>query len=132
MQNPGTYTLVALPLTAALASHELSAIEGLDGIQAATLEARFGYGSGGTSCAVVAQVTIDGTNWLDVARFDFAQASAVKVTNLNGQLSKAVTAYLALAAEGVNDGVLGPSWRGVVTSVGVYANTTVSLRLVAR
>jgi len=132
MNNPGTYALVAIALTAALAAQAQTPIEDLDGIEAATLECRFGWGSGGTSCAVVAQVSFDGTNWLDVARFDFLTASAVKVANLNGHLSKAVTAYAALGSEGVNDGIMAARWRGVVTSVGTYTNTTVSLRLAAR
>lgn len=132
MNNSGTYALVALALTTALTASAQTPVENLDGIEAATLECRFGYGSGGTTCSVLAQVSFDGTNWLDVARFDFLLASAVKVANLNGHLSKAVTAYAALAAEGVNDGILAARWRGVVTSTGVYVNTTVSLRLSAR
>src|SRR3546814_7487974 len=51
----------------------------LDGMLAATLEARFVYGSVGTTAIVMVQTTLDQENWLDVARFDFAQANAVKI-----------------------------------------------------
>jgi hypothetical protein len=132
MISPGTYTLAALSLTAPLAAVAQSATTGLDGIEAATLECRFGYGSGGATASVTAQVSFDGTNWIDVARFDFTTASAAKVANLNGMLSKAVTAYNSLGAEGVLDGVLAGIWRALVTTTGVYSNTTLSLRIAAR
>jgi len=132
MLNPGTYTLAALGITTALTSSIQTEIEDLEGALSATLEARFAYGSGGTTCFVKVQTMIDGTNWLDIARFDFTTASAVKVANISGLLSKAVTAYAALSAEGVLDGVLGPSLRAVVTSTGTYVDTSLSVRVNVR
>lgn len=132
MDNPGVKTLASLAITAALAAQAQTAIDDLDGMTAVTLEARFGYGSGGTSCSALVQTTLDGTNWIDIASFDFTTASAVKHCNLEGLLSKAVTAYAALTANTVYDGVLGDQLRCVVTSVGTYANTTLSVRASVR
>lgn len=133
MDSPGVYTLASLSLTAALAAQAQTTIDRLSGLAAVTLECDFGYGSGGTSCSVLAQTSLDGgTVWLDIARFDFTQSSRKAVCNLSGLLSKAVTTYAALGAEGVNDGILGPMLRAVVTSVGVYVNTTVALRASVR
>lgn len=133
MDAPGTYTLAALGITAALAAQAQTAITGLDGMTAVTLVATFGYGSGGSTASVTAQTSVDGgTTWLDIARFDFTTASTKKVANLSGLLSKAVAAYAALGSEGVTDGVLGTQLRAVVTTTGVYVNTTLDVRAVAR
>lgn len=127
------YSLASLAITTALSAQAQTAIEDLDGMTAVTLEAVFGYGSGGTSAAVTIQTSLDGgTTWRDIARFDFTTASATKVANLSGLLSKAVTAYAALGSEGVLDGILGDALRVVVTSVGTYANTTLSIRASVR
>src|SRR3546814_13261836 len=105
----------------------------LDGMLAATLEARFVYGSVGTTAIVMVQTTLDQENWLDVARFDFAQANAVKIANLSGLTAKAVAAYAALGAEGVNDGLFGSRWRAILTRTGPYGgNTSVAPTLKAR
>src|SRR3954468_18140983 len=101
------YTLASREITGALTAEAQDAILDLDGMTAVTLEARFGYGSGGTSASVTFQTSFDGSTWGDVARFDFTTASATKVANLSGLLSKGVTAYAALGSEGVLDGILG-------------------------
>ena len=134
MDSPGLYTLALVPLTTALAASAgaQTAIVDLDGMTATTLECSFAYGSGGTSCTVLVQTHFDGSTWRDIARFDFTTASAVKHCNLEGLLSKAVTAYAALASEGVYDGVLGDSLRAVVSSVGTYLSTTVAVRASVR
>lgn len=132
MDNPGVFTLAALGITVAAVT-QLTPIADLDGMTAVTLEFAFTYGSGGASVSAVVQTTFDGgTSWRDVARADFTTASATKHCSLEGLLSKAMTLYGALAAEGVYDGVLGDQLRCVVTSTGVYANTTLSVRASAR
>jgi hypothetical protein len=133
MNNPAVYSLAALSITAALSASAQTAIDDLDGMTAVTLEASFQWGSGGTSCSAVVQTSFDGgTIWRDIARFDFTTATAVKHCNLEGLLSKAVTSYAVLASEGVYDGVLGDQLRAVVTSVGTYANTVLSVRASVR
>ncbi len=134
MNSPGSYTLFAGAITAALSAQAQTAIEDLEGIEALSLVARFVYGSSGTSLAAVVQTTVDGgTVWHDIARFDFTTASAIKYANLSGLTYKAAAALSSLGSEGQNDGLLGPMVRAVITSVGVYAgNTLLDLRMVAR
>jgi len=134
MINPGKYELFVAAITAALSAQAQTAIEDLDGIEALSLVARFVYGSGGTSLAAVVQTSVDGgTIWHDIARFDFTTASATKYANLSGLTYKAAAALSALGSEGQNDGLLGPMFRAVITSVGVYAGgTLLDLRMVAR
>lgn len=133
MLNPGVYTLAALQIAAAKALSLLTPVIGLAGMKACNLEANFQYGSGGTTCSIIAATSFDGgTSWRYVARFDFTTASAVKVANLSGLLSKAVAAYSDLASEGVLDGVLGDQLAAYIVSTGTYANTTASLRASVR
>lgn len=134
MDNPGSFVLFAGGITTALSSQAQTAIEDLEGMLSATLVARFVYGSSGTSVAALVQTSLDGgTNWIDIARFDFTTSSATKYANLSGLTYKAAAAYASLSAEGQNDGLLGPMVRAVITSVGTYAGgTLLDLRMVAR
>jgi hypothetical protein len=128
MLNPGSYDLAVLQITAALSAQAQTAIEDLDGMERVSIEAEFLYGSGGTTCAAVVQTRFGGGNWRDIARFDFTTASATKHATLTKD-TKAVTAYAALASEGVYDRVLGDELRAVITSTGVYGgSTTLSVR----
>lgn len=123
-------------LTTAVAGEAQSAIDKLAGILAATLQCEFAYGSGGTSCKVYAQVSLDkGLSWIDVACFAFTTASAVKVVNLSAltPIGTAVTpTQAAIADNTVVDGILGAVMRAVLVSTGTYANTQVQLRLDAK
>lgn len=109
-------------------------IDQLSGVTAVTIQCAFVYGSGGTTCAVTVQTSLDqGASWIDIARFDFTTATAKKVANLSGLYSKAVAAVAALSAEGVTDGVLGDRFRAKVTSTGTYAgSTSVAVRMQPR
>lgn len=134
MDNPDVYTLAALQITAAQIAI-LTPIKALDGMTAVSLEAVFQYGgSGGLTCSAIVMTTFDGgTSWRHLARFDFTTASAVKVANLSGLLSKAVAAYADLASEGVNDGVLGDQLAVKLISTGTYGSTTtLSVRAAVR
>lgn len=125
MSVPGIHTLVAATITDALTSQIYDAVTGLDSMATVVIEAVFTYGSGGTSAVVRVQTSLDGgTTWRDVGRIDFATASRAAHATLSGRLSKAVTTYAALNAEGVYDGVLGDRLRAVVTTVGTYAGST--------
>ena len=132
MDSPGLFTLAALQINVALSAQVQTPIDGLDGMEAATIEAAFGYGSGGTSCTAVVQTTLDGTNWRDVARFEFATTAAVKYCNLSGLTPKGILSLAPLGSEGVVDGFLGDAMRCVITSTGTYVGTTLAVRLSAR
>src|SRR6185369_18093939 len=107
MDNPDVYALAALQIDTPKDAI-LTPILSLEGMKAVSLEASFKYGSGGTTCVAIVLTTFDGgTTWRQIARFDFTTASATKVANLSGLLSKAVAVYADLNSDGVNDGLLG-------------------------
>jgi hypothetical protein len=140
--NQGVFNLGDAAITAAVTNVVITAgvsaagvaqpfLDRFEGIRNLTLFANFVYGSGGTNCACVIQTTFDDINWVDIARFDFTTASASKVAGLVAG-SKAVTAVVALAVEGVLDQVLGTKFRARLTTTGVYAgNSSLSLRMAA-
>ncbi|MEJ6783769.1 hypothetical protein [Aminobacter sp. Piv2-1] len=136
MLNPGDYSLCDLAVTTALNAVAQTPIKNLEGILAATIEAKLSYGSGGTSIRAWVQVTLDdGATWIDIACFAFTTSSGVKVVNLSG-LTPATTAITpsdgAMADNTVQDGVLGSAMRVKLTSTGTYANTTMSVKVSTR
>jgi len=132
MKSPGIYTLSALGITTPLVAVVQTPTVNLDGMSAATIYAELLGATGGTSVSALVQSTMDGgVTWLDVARFDFT-AAAKKWCVLQGIAAKAVATYAALAAEGVNDGLLGNQFRAIISSVGTFSNTTLSLRAAVR
>ncbi len=147
MENPGTFDLGTRAITTALTGEVITSapdqqgttqeyLGGLEGMLAATLSVNFVYGSGGTTCIVTVETSLDqGTTWTEVARFAFGNsASEQNQVNLSG-LTPVTTVYTpaALSSDSVKDGILGDRWRAKVTSTGTYAgNTSVSVRLNAR
>jgi hypothetical protein len=133
MNSPGIYTLAALQIAAARSLSLLSPITGLAGMKSVNLECNFQYGSGGTACSLLCATSFDGgVPWRHCARFDFLTATAVKIANLQAMTSKAVASYVDLAAEGVNDQILGDQLAAYIVSTGTYVNTTASLRASVR
>lgn len=129
MLTPGTYDLATLGITTALTNSAQTPLTDLDGMAAANIVAELLGATAGTSISALVQTTFDdGTTWLDVARFDFTTTAGKKYAVLQAVAAKGVTSYAALAAEGVNDGLLGDRLRAVITSVGTYTNTTLNVR----
>lgn len=108
-------------------------IDGLEDMGSVTLWAEFVYGSGGTSCIAIVDTSLDqGESWIEIARFDFAQANRVAIATVSAG-PYPVTTLAALAANAKRDGVLGDRLRARVTSDGTYAtNTSLSVRMIAR
>lgn len=136
MRNPGDYSLCDQAITTALSAVALSPVTNLDGINAATIEARFAYGAGGTSTKAYVQATIDdGQTWIDVGCFAFTTSSATKVINLSGLTPKTTPITPsdgALADDTFVDGVLGSAIRVKLTTTGTYSNTVISVKMSAR
>lgn len=128
MDNAGDYTLFAAAITTARTAEAQTAIDTVD-MSSVTIVAEMIGGTSGTSISAWVQVSLDdGSTWFDVALFTWTNTASKKWCVLSGNAAKAVATYAALAAEGVNDGLLGTEMRAVITTVGVYANTTVSIR----
>jgi hypothetical protein len=127
-KNTGGFKLInSLPITAALTDAVQRTITGLDGMTAVTVVASMVGGTDGTAILAKVQTSLDGIAWYDIAQLDFANTAATFYANVSGLLVKAPTAYVPLAAAGVNDGFLGSLLRGIVTSTGTYSGTTLSL-----
>ena len=128
MLNPGDYTLATLGITAALSASVQSAIDDLEGILSAAIEVQFSYGSGGTTCKVYIQTTLDnGQTWIDIACFAFATASATKIINLSAltpQTTQITPTDGSMTDNTCQDGVLGSALRAKVTTTGTYAGST--------
>ncbi len=150
MNNPGLYNLGDVALAAINAAttatvitaasdeggNPVAYIDGLEGMQAATLQANFNYGSsGGTSIKVDVETTCDqGTTWVPIARFAFTTASAEKLFTLSGLTPKtSPVTPAALSDDSVVDGILGIWLRSRITTVGTYVgNVSLSVRAIAR
>jgi hypothetical protein len=147
MDNPGNFNLGDRAISGALTDEVITSgvdaagaareyIGNLEGMLSATIQARFTYGAGGTTCRLMIDTSYDqGLTWCEVARFAFTTANARKAVNLSG-LTPVTTHYDASAAlsdDTVKDGLLGDRLRARVTSTGSYTgDTSVSVRLIAR
>lgn len=113
------------------------AVDGLEGILALAIQARFAYGAGGESCIALVETTLDqGTTWFAVARFLFGTASEVQIVNLSSLTPVTVPTVPdepTSANDTVFDGPLGDRFRAKVVTVGTYTGSTLlSLRACAR
>ncbi len=101
----------------------------LSAITSANIETLFTYGSGGTSCKVYIQTSLDGgTTWFDIAQHAFTTASANKVSAITTNIAPASQAFTpsdaALTDNTIIQGVLGDRYRLKIVSVGTYAGST--------
>jgi hypothetical protein len=135
MRNPGDYSLADIAITTPLTVAQ-TPVQNLEGMLAATILARFAYGSGGTLCRAYVQITLDdGQTWIDVACFAFTTASATRVINLSGltpKLTPLTPSDGALADDSFIDGILGSAMRVKLVTTVTYANTVLSVKLSAR
>lgn len=93
-----------------------------------TVQANFGYDSGGTTVDAYLQTSIDnGATWIDVAQFHFATAAGIRVYNLNSQ-TPVTAAYTptdgSLAANTSKDGILGNQLRVKYVTTGTYGGAS--------
>ena len=135
MLNPGIYNLADRALTTAI-NEAQTAIVALDGMTAASIQARLAMGTGGTTAKVYVQTSLDqGTTWIDIACLAFTTTGALKVVNLSGLTPKgtpAVPTDGALADDTVIDGILGDRLRAKIITTGTYSAAVVSVRASVR
>lgn len=100
--------------------------------QALQLQAKFVYGSGGTTAKFWVQTSFDaGATWVDIANFAFTTASLNKIAGVNVFLAAthATPTDATLADNTVNNGLLGEMVRVKYTTTGTYAtSTTIEIR----
>lgn len=140
LRNLGDYTLTAAVTDQVITSASdrqgvtQAYVDRLEGMLAGTAQIKFNYGSGGATCRVMLDVSLDqGVTWIEVWRALFATASEVAVANLSGLTPVSPFTPAALSDDQVKDGVLGALMRARVTSTGTYAgNTSIAVRLQPR
>ena len=95
------------------------------------VQAAFSTGSAnGTNVFGYVQTSLDRTNWIDIAAFQFATASTSRVANLSA-LTPVTSVYsptnAALSSTTVKDGILGSHYRVSWVSSGGYVGATMSI-----
>jgi len=89
--------------------------------------ANFAYGSGGTTCKVWIQTSIDPIGWTDIMSFAFTTSAAKKVSAVHKYTALAAAQALqdaALADNTILNGLLGKFIRAKVTTTGTYTGVT--------
>lgn len=147
MDNPGVKNLGDKSITTAVtgevittgansAGASIAWIDRLAGMLGLTVQFKFAYGSGGTSAKAYLQTSFDqGQTWADIACAAFTTASATKIINLSALTPKTTAVTPSdgtLTDDTCVDGLLGDLVRVKLTTVGTYANTTLSMRGQAR
>jgi len=123
----GTFSLGDYAITQA-GSFIGESVYDLDGMLAATFQARFGYGSGGVSVRVWFQTTLDqGQTWVDIASVSFGTSSEVAVFGLSklaadGTISAPTDGVLS--ADATINGLLGDELRVRYIVTGTYGGGT--------
>lgn len=140
----GLYNLGSAVITAAVTDTVLTSsnfngapaafIGGLGGMTSLTAWADLVYGSGGSAAILKLQTSLDqGSSWIDILRFDFAQANRKAIASVGVFASVAPATVAALGAEGKLDNILGDRVRAILSSTGTYAgNTSIACRIAAR
>jgi hypothetical protein len=105
-------------------------IDGLDGMQAVSLQLTFAWGSGGTAVKAYLQTVLDGdgTTAVDIACVTFGTAGKTVVLNLSGLTPRTTAATPsdgALADDTCLDGILGDRLRLKLVVTGTYGGSTV-------
>lgn len=135
MNTPGLYSLADRALSTAL-NEAQTPILNLSGMTAVSLQCRLAMGTGGTTCKVYVQTSLDqGTTWIDIACAAFTTTGAVKVFNLSGltpRTTPLVPSDGALADDTCVDGILGDRLRARLITSGTYSGAVLSVRAAVR
>ncbi len=127
------FNLLSAAITAAVGLTATTSVKGLDGMRALDLLGSFVFAGSGTSGDAYVQTSFDsGTNWIDIAQFNYsggAIASGLKFYSLD---DTAVTTQYAptsgtLTDNTVKNGVLGDELRVQYVTVGTYTGGVLTI-----
>lgn len=111
-------------------------VTGLSGMKYLSAQAKFTYGSGGTSLKAYVQTSFDmGTTWVDVMAFAFATTTATKLSAVTANVAASPAVAPtdgSLTDNTIVNGLLGDRVRVKYVSVGTYAGTTFDLDMVVK
>ena len=107
-----------------------------DGIVSLTVDLQFLYGSGGSTVDAYMQVSLDQQQtWQDAAHHQFTTAAARRQYNISAMtpvISPVTPGDGVLSGDTAVDGIVGADWRMKYVSTGIYSNTNLVGRVVAR
>lgn len=96
--------------------------------QSFTTQAVFVRGSGGTTCDVFVQTSLDhGSTWIDIIQYAFATTSVTRVSgvkNVTAIAANYTPTDAALSDNTIKDGLMGDRIRIKTVLVGTYAGTS--------
>ena len=140
MDNPGPFALQLAGADfsiGAAGTQTGTPLTGLSGINSASFQVCFAWGSAGTQVNVFIRTSLDqGQTWFDIANIEFTNSSGCELVNLSTNsviTTPTAPSYLTLANNTTLNGVLGDRLEAVVVSTGAYGgNSLVSVRGSAR
>ena len=98
------------------------------GASVITIQSAFVRGSGGTSCDVFLQTSVDnGSTWIDIAQFAHTTTSVTKISSVRPYIAVAANITPtdgSLADNTILDGLIGDRLRVKTVVVGSYAGTS--------
>jgi len=111
-------------------------ITGLGTVAYLLMQAKFDWGSGGTTAKVYVQTSVDeGDTWIDIACFAFATADEtrlMKVMATDDLTDNTTPTDGSLTDDTALSGVIGDRIRATLVVVGTYANSTIDLVVEAK
>jgi hypothetical protein len=98
------------------------------GASVITAQAAFARGSGGTTCDVFIQTSVDnGSTWIDVMQFAFATTTVTKISSVRPYIAMAANVTPtdgSLSDNTILDGLIGDRLRVKTVVVGVYGGAS--------
>lgn len=98
------------------------------GASVITAQAAFARGSGGTTCDVFVQTSVDnGASWIDIMQFAFATTTVTKISSVRPYIAMAANVTPtdgSLSDNTILDGLIGDRLRVKTVVVGVYGGAS--------
>lgn len=122
-QENRRFVLLSAPITAAVALTATTSVKKLAGMKGLDLLGSFSFTTSGASADAYVQTSFDsGTNWIDIAQFNYSGSSGLKFvalahSNLVGQYTPTSG---TLADNTIKNGVLGDELRVQYVTVGAF------------
>jgi hypothetical protein len=116
-------SLGSLSFTTAVTNLASTPVTGIGKVLGLSLLCAFTATSGGTTCKVYVQTSLDGgITWYDLKQFAFTTSSAVRNANADGlaQVASATPTTGTMADDAIAHGLVGDRLRFVVTTTGTY------------
>ena len=115
---------------------ETTPVTGLGAVAYLLMQAKFDWGSGGTTAKVYVQTSVDeGDTWIDIACFAFATADEtrlMKVMAVDDLTDNTTPTDGSLTDDTALSGVIGDRIRAKLVVVGTYSNSTIDLVVEAK